>query len=123
MKSTPPPQFDWLAATRGKVVEIPIGTITEYSLPEEMKGSTAIAQLNGNYPCEGTWVRNTLVDEWYVMLRGEAEVTIEGQAARKLKAGDWMMMPKGAWYKATFKNAVLEIPTLPVWTYEQCEQK
>ena len=126
MEAPLPPSFDWQKAIRGKAITLPIGIMTEYSFTGGTAGSTAIAQLNGDYPCfeDGKkWARNTQVDEWYIMFRGQAEVTLEGQAPRKLKAGKWMYRPKGAWLKSTFKNAVLEIPTIPMWTHEQCEYK
>ena len=119
---TPPPQLNWNHLVREKTKTLPEGVITEYALENGNEASTSIAQMNGTHPGRG-WVRNAGVDLWYVMLRGEAEVTFEGVPLKKIKALEWLFLPKGVWYRVSFRNALLEMPSIPAWTPEQAEQK
>lgn len=97
----------------------------EYALPDPAEGSLAVGIFDGAYPCwEGDkWCRNTQVAEWYVMRKGEAQVTIEGQPPVTLKVGEEMYLPVGVWYRAVFRNAHIDMPSVPAWTPRQHERK
>jgi mannose-6-phosphate isomerase-like protein (cupin superfamily) len=122
IKQLEPPKIDWAVMVRQETKHLPEGVVTEYASGSGREISTALAQMNGRHPVTG-WFRNREVDMWYLMLRGELVITMEGRAPRTIRAGEWFHIPKGAWYRDEFKNAVLEIPTVPAWTLEQTEQK
>jgi cupin 2 domain-containing protein len=56
-------------------------------------------------------------DEWVLVVVGAAEILVEGEpAARRLAAGDWLLLPRGVRHRVTWTDP--QQPT--VWLAVHC---
>ncbi len=66
----------------------------------------ATVEMNGNYPTEGSIAKNFKRDEYFLVIEGEFEITVDGKV-NKLKAGDGCLALEGSQYLTKGNGKIL----------------